>query len=130
MAFSSDIAVILQRERRRMKRRSTGIRRRIRREICKSHEPSPEIPFDIVIEILTRLPAKSLMRFKSVSKLWSSLICSRNFTDRLLRVSSSSLHLYMTVSFYDNKGQLRGKLPSSTSPPGSDITTMSSFVTV
>ncbi|CAL9226134.1 unnamed protein product [Arabidopsis halleri] len=45
-----------------------------------SHEPIPEIPFDLVIKILTRLPAKSLMRFKSVSKLWSSFICFRNFT--------------------------------------------------
>ncbi|CAL9233804.1 unnamed protein product, partial [Arabidopsis halleri] len=36
-----------------------------------------EIPPYLLIKILTRLLAKSLMRFKCVSKLWSSLICSR-----------------------------------------------------
>ncbi|KAJ0230384.1 F-box/associated interaction domain protein [Hirschfeldia incana] len=46
-----------------------------------------EIPNDVVIEeILARLPAKSLMRFKCVSKLWSSLIRSRYFSNRFLTV--------------------------------------------
>ncbi|CAL9226133.1 unnamed protein product [Arabidopsis halleri] len=121
MTFSFYLAVIFQRERR-MNRKSTE-------ETCasNSHEPMPEIPFDLVIEILTRLPAKSLMRFKSVSKLWSSLICSRTFANRLLRVPSSTVRLYVTLSFLDNS-QRKGKLLSSSSSPGSDITTMSSFV--
>ncbi|KAH7847466.1 hypothetical protein Vadar_026394 [Vaccinium darrowii] len=38
------------------------------------------LPEDLVIEeVLTRLPAKSLMRFKSVSKLWCSTISSPSF---------------------------------------------------
>ncbi|XP_074272374.1 F-box protein CPR1-like [Silene latifolia] len=37
------------------------------------------LPFDIITEILTRLPVKPLTRFKSVSKLWNSLINSPNF---------------------------------------------------
>ncbi|KAG2250987.1 hypothetical protein Bca52824_081123 [Brassica carinata] len=37
-------------------------------------------------EILARLPAKSLMRFKCVSKVWSSLISSRYFSNRFLTV--------------------------------------------
>uniref|UniRef100_M4DBY3 F-box domain-containing protein n=1 Tax=Brassica campestris TaxID=3711 RepID=M4DBY3_BRACM len=46
-----------------------------------------EIPNDVVMEeILARLPAKSLMRFKCVSKLWSSLISSRYFSNRFLTV--------------------------------------------
>ncbi|KAJ4873885.1 F-box protein [Raphanus sativus] len=46
-----------------------------------------EIPNDVVMEeILARLPAKSLMRFKCVSKLWSSLISSRYFCNRFLTV--------------------------------------------
>ncbi|CAA7020962.1 unnamed protein product [Microthlaspi erraticum] len=68
MAFSFDLAVIVQRERRATERRSKVIIKRRRTGICKSHEASQEIPFELVIEILTRLPAKSLMRFKSVSK--------------------------------------------------------------
>ncbi|KAL1205261.1 F-box protein [Cardamine amara subsp. amara] len=119
MAFSFDRAVILQRERRRTKRRSKGIR-----EICTIHEPSREIPFDLVNEILMRLPAKSLMRFKSVSKLWSSLICSKHFSNRLLKLSSPP-RLYMYLSFSD-KSQLNERL-LSLSPADSDIT-MSSFV--
>ncbi|EOA18402.1 hypothetical protein CARUB_v10006943mg [Capsella rubella] len=127
MAFSFDLAVIFHRERR-MKKRSTIIKRRRRpRDMCKSHEPMPEIPFDLVIEILTRLPAKSLMRFKAVSKLWSSLICSPTFTNRLLKVPSSTLRLYVTSCFLDNS-HLKSKLLSSSSCPSSDITTISSFV--
>ncbi|KAK9072447.1 hypothetical protein SSX86_008881 [Deinandra increscens subsp. villosa] len=37
------------------------------------------LPHDIVIDILLRLPAKSLGRFKSVSKFWLSLISSADF---------------------------------------------------
>ncbi|XP_002869958.2 F-box/kelch-repeat protein At4g19930 [Arabidopsis lyrata subsp. lyrata] len=121
MAFSN-LAVIIQRGRRRMKRRSTVIKRRRRqRDICKSHEPVPEIPFDLVIEILTRLPAKSLMRFKSVSKLWSLLICSRTFTNLFQKVSSSPPRLYMWLDV-DNRNVL---LSTSSSPDDSDV---SSFV--
>ncbi|KAJ4918009.1 F-box/LRR-repeat protein [Raphanus sativus] len=51
------------------------------------HQQEMEIPNDVVMEeILTRLPAKSLMRFKCVSKLWSSLISSRYFSNRFLTV--------------------------------------------
>ncbi|ESQ35491.1 hypothetical protein EUTSA_v10009896mg, partial [Eutrema salsugineum] len=44
-------------------------------------------------EILTRLPAKSLMRFKCVSKLWSSVISSRYFSNRFLTVPSPRLYI-------------------------------------
>ncbi|XP_019087384.1 PREDICTED: F-box/kelch-repeat protein At4g19930-like [Camelina sativa] len=118
----------LARESRRKKRKSMVIKIRRRRDMCKSHKLMPEIPFDLVIEILTRLPAKSLMRFKSVSKVWSSLIRSRTFTNRLIRVSSSAPRLYVTLSFLENSHR-KTKLLSSSSSPSSDITTtMSSFV--
>ncbi|KAJ4866052.1 putative F-box protein [Raphanus sativus] len=63
-----------------------------------------EITFDLMIEILTRLPAKSLMRFKCVSKLWSCLIPSRYFSNLYLTVASSPsrrarpLNLYMSLN--------------------------------
>ncbi|XP_010480609.1 PREDICTED: putative F-box protein At3g52320 [Camelina sativa] len=46
-----------------------------------------EIPEELLIEILIRLPAKSLMRFKCVSKIWLSLITSRYLTNRFLKPS-------------------------------------------
>lgn len=35
---------------------------------------------DLLIEILRRLPAKSIIQFKSVSKHWRSLLSQRHFT--------------------------------------------------
>ena len=96
-------------------------RRRRQRDICKSHEPMPEIPFDLVIEILTSLPSKSLMRFKSVSKVWLSLISSRTFTNLFLKVSSSPLRLYMWLDI-----DIRNVLLSTTS--SSRDSDVSSFV--
>ncbi|XP_058217013.1 probable F-box protein At1g14315 [Rhododendron vialii] len=37
------------------------------------------LPFDITIEILSRLPVKSLLRFKSVCKTWYALIETPDF---------------------------------------------------
>ncbi|GAB2221632.1 hypothetical protein Droror1_Dr00012817 [Drosera rotundifolia] len=34
----------------------------------------PEIPDDVVLEILVRLPLKPLLRFKPVSKSWNQMI--------------------------------------------------------
>ncbi|XP_013629717.1 PREDICTED: F-box protein At1g30790-like [Brassica oleracea var. oleracea] len=53
------------------------------------------IPFDLVIEILSRLPAKSLLRFQSVSKLWFSTIRSKNFVDSFLTWSKTRPRLLL-----------------------------------
>ncbi|CAH2078455.1 unnamed protein product [Thlaspi arvense] len=107
-----------------MERGRKAIRRRRREEICKSHEATREnIPVDIVIEILTRLPPKSLMRFKSVSRLWSSVICSQYFTNRFLKASSPP-RIYLWLGF----GSKRVLLSSSASPDSDGTVTMSSFV--
>ncbi|CAH8268845.1 unnamed protein product [Arabidopsis lyrata] len=60
--------------------------KRGREENCHETSPSPkrllhggviDIPLDLTVEILKKLPAKSLVRFQCVSKLWSSIISSR-----------------------------------------------------
>ncbi|XP_058090293.1 putative F-box/kelch-repeat protein At1g13200 [Magnolia sinica] len=47
------------------------------------------LPQDIIIEILVRLPVKSLIRFKCVSKAWYDLIIDPSFVDAHLHHSKS-----------------------------------------
>ncbi|CAH2038903.1 unnamed protein product [Thlaspi arvense] len=85
---------------------------------------APELPLDLVTEeILTRLPAKSLMRFKCVSRQWLSAISSEYFSNRFLTVPSP--RLYLNLRNLDDKDSLEilSLVPSSTSS-----TTPSSFV--
>ncbi|XP_019091556.1 PREDICTED: F-box protein At1g31080-like [Camelina sativa] len=42
---------------------------------------SVSLPNDLMYEILSRLPAKSIKRFCCVSKLWASIICRKDFTE-------------------------------------------------
>ncbi|EOY06277.1 F-box family protein, putative [Theobroma cacao] len=48
-----------------------------------------DVPQDILDQILSRLPVKSLLRFKSVSKSWRCFISSPPFTGNHLRRASS-----------------------------------------
>ncbi|CAA7049601.1 unnamed protein product [Microthlaspi erraticum] len=52
-------------------------------------ESSEQIPVDVIIEILLRLPAKSVGRCCCVSKLWASLPRRSYFTELFLTRSSS-----------------------------------------
>ncbi|KAL7088552.1 hypothetical protein ACP275_13G134000 [Erythranthe tilingii] len=48
------------------------------------------LPFELVEDILRRLPVKSLKRFRAVAKLWCSLIDSENFVKMHLQRSVAS----------------------------------------
>ncbi|GJM90537.1 hypothetical protein PR202_ga06824 [Eleusine coracana subsp. coracana] len=50
----------------------------------------PDLLDEIVIEILVRLPVKSLVRFKSVSRTWRAIISSEFFIRAQLEQSSAS----------------------------------------
>ncbi|KAF7027259.1 hypothetical protein CFC21_039319 [Triticum aestivum] len=50
--------------------------------------PSPELPDELVLEVMTRLPVKSLMRFKCVSKAWRTTISDPSFVRSHLKISA------------------------------------------
>ncbi|CAM8915226.1 unnamed protein product [Rhodiola kirilowii] len=41
----------------------------------------PELPHDVIVDILSRIPCKSLVKFRCVSKQWNSLIRSPKFAE-------------------------------------------------
>uniref|UniRef100_A0ACD5WQ34 Uncharacterized protein n=1 Tax=Avena sativa TaxID=4498 RepID=A0ACD5WQ34_AVESA len=78
-----------------------GIKRRIslgkRRLLCdtsskkqkKKAQTTSELPEELVLEILVRLPVKSLRRFKCVSKAWRTTISDPSFISSHLKRSAS-----------------------------------------
>ncbi|XP_004486107.1 F-box/kelch-repeat protein At3g23880-like [Cicer arietinum] len=56
----------------------------------------PTLPFELVAEILSRLPVKILMQLRCVCKSWKSLICDPKFVKKHLRVSTTRHHLFLT----------------------------------
>ncbi|XP_058721861.1 F-box/kelch-repeat protein At3g23880-like [Vicia villosa] len=51
--------------------------------------PPTTLPFDLVVEILCRLPVKFLLQFRSVCKLWNSLISDPKFAQKHLSLSTT-----------------------------------------
>ncbi|KAG7593470.1 F-box associated interaction domain [Arabidopsis thaliana x Arabidopsis arenosa] len=47
------------------------------------------IPFDVMVDILTRLPVKSFLELQYVSKTWRSIIRSKDFINLLVSMSST-----------------------------------------
>ncbi|KAH9609222.1 hypothetical protein KSS87_000482 [Heliosperma pusillum] len=60
-------------------------------DLIKQQTEKRELPHDLISEmILTRLPIKSILRFKSVSKLWYSTISSSRFAFAHLKFPNPS----------------------------------------
>ncbi|KEH41874.1 F-box/kelch-repeat protein At3g23880 [Medicago truncatula] len=58
--------------------------------VKRQQPPVTELPFDLMVEILCRLPVKSLLRFRSVCKSWNSLISNNpKFTYKHLHISTT-----------------------------------------
>ncbi|KAK9265610.1 hypothetical protein L1049_028594 [Liquidambar formosana] len=58
----------------------------------------PDMPHDIVINILSRLPVKSLMRFRCVCKSWHALVSDPNFVDMHLNQTYANNKGYVLMS--------------------------------
>ncbi|KAI8010643.1 putative F-box protein [Camellia lanceoleosa] len=62
------------------------------------------IPEEVWIEILARLPMKSLLRFRSVCKSWYYLITNPSFiTTHLNRTKSNHSHKLLIKFNYENR---------------------------
>ncbi|KAM3356808.1 F-box/kelch-repeat protein like [Capsicum galapagoense] len=57
----------------------------------------PNFPLEIIIEILSRLPVKPLLKFKCVSKSWHSLISTSHFAKSHLKISLQNNKLNKTL---------------------------------
>lgn len=80
--------------------------------ICKLLEL---IPLDLIHDILLRLPAKSAVRFRCVSKLWASIITRPYFITSFAFMSSSRLRLLVCIKTSD-KRRLFVSLPQHEHP--------------
>ncbi|CAH8333401.1 unnamed protein product [Eruca vesicaria subsp. sativa] len=72
------------------------------------------IPFDLIIEILSRLPAKSLFRFQTVSKLCFSTIRNKFFVDLFLTRSKTRPRLLLTLYLTAAENQFIFSAPEPT----------------
>lgn len=63
---------------------------------------SDHLPTEIIIEILTRLPVKSLLRFTLVCKLWYSIIRNPNFITTHLNRFAKTTTNQLLLRFYTN----------------------------
>ncbi|EYU36586.1 hypothetical protein MIMGU_mgv1a022643mg, partial [Erythranthe guttata] len=74
-----------------------------------------EVPEEIIEEILTNLPVKSLIRFKCVSKQWRSVISSKSFIQEHLKKSMQFNRQHLIYSSFDTN-------PNNRSSGGFDYT--------
>ena len=58
----------------------------------------PFLPEELIVEIILRLPVRSLLQFKCVCKTWKTLISNPQFAKRHLL--SSTPHLQLVSSVY------------------------------
>lgn len=71
-----------------------------RKQMKKSNWDAVESSVDVVFNILSRLPAKCLVQFKTVSKLWYRSICSPSFLKMHLKCSKDN-PIYILYPYVD-----------------------------
>ncbi|KAJ0435428.1 putative F-box domain-containing protein [Helianthus annuus] len=68
---------------------------------------SDNIPFEIQVEIVKRLPVKSLIQFRSVSTTWKSLIDSSSFIAEYARQYRETQHILFRYRDYHPDNELK-----------------------
>ncbi|KAF3519553.1 hypothetical protein DY000_02058725 [Brassica cretica] len=58
---------------------------------------SDSVPIELTLDILSRLPEKSIARFRCVSKLWASVLGGQDFKDLFLTKSSAQPRLLFGI---------------------------------
>ncbi|CAN1237523.1 F-box only protein 8 [Linum grandiflorum] len=85
------------------------------------YHSSFDLPLDIVIDILSRLPVKTLIGFKSVSKHWNDIISSNPYfvSMHLIRNQQSANHIVCTYKdrYDDDDNQIRTAVVSCPDDP-------------
>ncbi|KAG7567689.1 F-box domain [Arabidopsis thaliana x Arabidopsis arenosa] len=76
-------------------------------------QTSDSIPIDLITEILSRLPAKSIARCRCVSKLWTSILDRPYFTKLFLTRSSARPRLFFAIKRADGWCFLTSPQPHS-----------------
>lgn len=76
-------------------------------EEAMAEQPQPSsavLPDELVLEIISRLPAKPLMRFRCVNKFFNSMISDPSFLQMHLKKSQRNRHFtVISVQFSENK---------------------------
>ncbi|KAK9016765.1 hypothetical protein V6N11_079259 [Hibiscus sabdariffa] len=62
---------------------------------------SDYIPVEVIVEILKRLPVKSLLRCRSVCKSWNNVICDPSFISIHLQASLSNNAPFLLLSYWE-----------------------------
>ncbi|XP_020866668.1 F-box protein At1g31080-like isoform X2 [Arabidopsis lyrata subsp. lyrata] len=73
-------------------------------------ENSDSIPIDLILEILSRLPSKSIARFRCLSKLWGSMLRQPYFTELFLTRSSARPRLLIGIRSQNVCGSQRTRM--------------------
>ncbi|XP_073113093.1 F-box protein At5g07610-like [Elaeis guineensis] len=91
----------------------------------KKQHPATRLPNDIVVEILSMLPAKSFLRFKCISKSWLALSSDPSNSNKLPATASS---LFFHDTPYLTQGVKIHHISLSPSPDDDAIDTTLSFL--
>ncbi|CAH8267730.1 unnamed protein product [Arabidopsis lyrata] len=77
-------------------------------------EISKEIPIDLLIDVFSRLSMREVARCRCVSKLWSSILRRRDFTQLFLKISSTRPRILFT--FLHNGRRIFYSIPQVPDP--------------